>query len=87
MVKTTPSRANGRSIGQRAHIAGDLCHITAGDVSRGLVADAELETSRTPIDELDGLPGLEGGDSSINVLSSNIATKEQNTSHCFEMNT
>jgi len=56
-------------------------------VSRGLVADTELETSRTPIDELDGLPGLDGGDSSINVLRSNIATKEQNTSHCFEMNT
>jgi hypothetical protein len=48
---------------------------------RGLVADAELEASRAPVDELDGALGLEGGDGSVGVVGDDVAAVQQARGH------
>ena len=52
---------------EHADGAVDLGQVAVGDGLRGLVADADLETSGAPVDELDGGLGLEvrDGDSAI----------------------
>jgi hypothetical protein len=63
------------------HSAVDLGEIAVGHVLRRLVADTDLETSRAPVDELDGALGLEGSDSAVDVLGDNITTVEQAGGH------
>lgn len=48
---------------------------------RGLVADAKLEASGAPVDELDGTLGLEGGNRSVGVVGNNITTVQQACGH------
>lgn len=46
-----------------------------------LVADTNLETSRAPVDELDGALGLEGSHGAVGLLRDNVTTVEQASSH------
>lgn len=59
----------------------DLGKVSVGDVLRRLVADTELESSWAPVNELDGPPGLEGGDSRVGVLGDNVTAVEQAGGH------
>lgn len=63
------------------HCAVDLGQVAVGDLLRGLVADANLEASGAPVDELDGALGLEAGNSSVRVLWHDIAAVEQAGGH------
>ena len=81
VVETAPRCRDGRRVRQHAHAAGHLGEITAGNVGGRLVADTELETSGTPIHELNGPAGLDDADSRIDILGNNIATIEQGTRH------
>lgn len=65
------------------HCAVDLGEIAVGNHLRGLVADTNLETSRAPVDELDGTLGLEGGHSSVSILGDDITTVQQASGHVF----
>jgi hypothetical protein len=65
VVKTSPGFGNGSGVGQHADGTGDLGNITVGNNSGGLVVDTDLETSRAPVNELNGSLGLDGSDSSI----------------------
>lgn len=76
-----PGLGNGGGVGQHAHGAVDLGEVAVGHRLRGLVADTDLETSRAPVDELDGALGLEVGDGLVRVLGDNIATVQQARSH------
>ena len=76
VVKTAPSGRNGSCVGQHAHAASDLGQVTTGDIGGGLIADAEFETSRTPVDELDGALGLDDTDGSVDVLGDDVTTVE-----------
>ena len=81
VVETAPGGRDGGGVGQHAHATGNLGQITTGDIGGGLVADTKLETSRTPVDELDGALGLDDADGSVDVLRDDITTVEQSTSH------
>lgn len=59
----------------------DLRQVTVRYKLRWLVADTNLETSRTPIDELDGPLCLDAGNSSMDLLGHNIATVKQASGH------
>lgn len=63
------------------HSAVDLGEIAVGHDLWGLVADTDLETSRAPVDELDGTLGLESGNSLVGVLGDDVSTVEQASSH------
>jgi hypothetical protein len=45
----------------------------------------DLESSGTPIHELDRSFGLDAGDCSLHVLGSDVATVQQATSHCGQV--
>ena len=85
VVETAPGGRDGSGVGQHAHATGNLGQVTTGDVGGSLIADAELETGRAPVDELDGALGFDDADSSVDVLGDDVATVEQSTSHCWEL--
>ena len=47
----------------------------------GLVADAKLEASRAPVDELDRALGLESGDGGVGVVGDNVTAVQQARGH------
>merc|ERR1712032_1524627 len=75
----------GHSSGVGNHCAGahDLGEIATRHHSRWLVVDAALETSGTPVDELDGALGLDGGHGGVHVLRDDITTVHQAHGHVF----
>merc|ERR1712032_117935 len=75
----------GHSSGVDNHCAGahDLGEIATRHHSRWLVVDAALETSGTPVDELDGALGLDGGHGGVHVLRDDITTVHQTHGHVF----
>ena len=52
MIETSPGFGNGGGVAQHAHRPLHLGKVTARNNGRGLVVDADLETSWTPVDEL-----------------------------------
>lgn len=81
VVKSTPRGRDGGRVGKHAKAAGNLRQVTARDVRWWLVADAELEAGRAPVDELNGALGLDDGDSSVDVLGDDVTTVEKSTRH------
>jgi hypothetical protein len=80
-----PSLTNGSGVGQHAHGTVDGCEVTVGDVLGWLVADTDLESSRAPVDELNGALGLEVCNSSVGVLGDNVTTVQQAGSHVLSV--
>ena len=68
-------------IERNLHSAVNLGQIAVGDLVRRLVADTKLETSRAPVDELNGALGLEGSDGSVGVVGNNVTAVEQAGGH------
>jgi len=81
MVEAAPGGRDGSGVGQHAHATGNLGQVTTRDIGGGLIADTELETGRTPVNELDGALGLDDADGSVDVLGDDITTVEQSASH------
>src|SRR4051812_27798747 len=65
----------------KLHSTVNLCEIAVRKVLRSLVADTKLETSRAPVDKLNGALGLERGDSSVSVVGNDVTTVQQAGSH------
>lgn len=63
------------------HSAVEVGEVAVGHLLRRLVADTNLETSRAPVDELDGALGLEGSHGGVSLLGDNVTTVEQASSH------
>ena len=76
VVKSRPGFGNRRRIGQHAHGTLDFGAVATRNHSRRLVVDADLETSRAPVDELNALLRLDHGDGGIDVLGDDIATPQ-----------
>jgi hypothetical protein len=50
-------------------------------VRRGLVADAELESGRTPVNELDGALGLDDGDGGTDIFRDDVPAVQESARH------
>ena len=66
---------------ENLHSALEVGKVAVGDLLGRLVADTDLETSRAPVDELDGALGLERGDGSVGLLGDDITTVQQASGH------
>merc|ERR1719326_2788719 len=83
VVDTGQSLGHSGGVGNHGAGAHDLGKIATGHHSGWLVVDAALETSGTPVHELDGALGLDGGNSSVHVLGDDITTVHQAHGHVF----
>ena len=72
VVKTGPGLGDGGGVAQHAHGTLHLGEIATWHNSWWLVVDADLESGGTPVDELDGPLGLDGGDGGVDVLGDNM---------------
>ena len=72
-------------VGNHASTAGHLGQVTSGNGGGGLVVDTALETGGTPIDELDGPLGLDGGDGSRDFLGDDVSTVHQTGGHVLAL--
>ena len=81
MVKTGPCLGDGSGVAQHADGTLHLGQISSWDDSRGLVVDANLEASGTPVDKLDGTLGLDGGNGGIDILGDDISAVEHAAGH------
>lgn len=68
---------------ENLHSAVDLGQVAVGNHLRGLVADTNLETSRAPVNELDGALGFQGGNGAVDIIGDNISTVQQAGGHVF----
>nr|ACN31580.1 unknown [Zea mays] len=81
VVESGPGLGDGGGVGQHADSALEVGKVAVGDLLGRLVADTDLETSRAPVDELDGALGLERGDGSVGLLGDDITTVQQASGH------
>lgn len=72
-------------LGKHAQAAGGLGEVTTRNLSGGLSADTELEASRAPVDELNRLLGLDGGDSVLCVLGTDVTPVQQAARHVLAL--
>ena len=85
VVETGPSGGDGSSVGQHAERSRDLGEISTRNERGGLVADTELETGRTPVDELDGPLGLDVDDGGVDVPGHTVSSVKQTGGHVFTL--
>jgi hypothetical protein len=83
VINSGEDLSNGSRVGNHAHGSHDLGKITTWYYSWWLIVNTTLETSWAPIDELDGSLGLDGGNSSIDILGDDITTIHKAASHVF----
>merc|ERR1712025_1289281 len=83
VVNAGQSLGHGGRVGNHGAGAHDLGEIATRHHGGWLVVDAALETSRTPVDKLDGALGLDGSNSSVHVLGDDVTTVHQAHSHVF----
>jgi hypothetical protein len=74
VVKAGEHLGDGRGVGDHAHGTLHLGKISSRYNGRGLVVDTTLETSRGPVNELNGSLGLDGSNGSVDVLGYNISS-------------
>jgi len=85
MIQTSPSFSDGCGVTQHAYSTLHLGQVPTRHNSGWLIVDSDLKASRTPINKLDSALGLDGGNSSINILGHNITPVEEAASHVFAM--
>jgi len=81
VVQARPGLGDGGGVGEHADGPGDLGDITSGDDDGGLVVDANLEAGGAPVDELDGLLGLDVGNGAVDVLGDDVSAVEEAAGH------
>lgn len=85
VVQSGPCGGDRRRVGQHAERSGDLGEVTSGYERWRFVADTELETGGTPVDELNRSLGLDLGDGGVDVLGNDITSVQQATGHVFAL--
>ena len=85
VVHAGQDTGNGGGVGHHAHGALDLGNVAARNNGGGLVVDTNLEGRGAPVNELDGALGLDGDDSSVNVLGDNISSVHHAASHVLSV--
>mmetsp|Transcript_30916 Transcript_30916/g.59626 ORF Transcript_30916/g.59626 Transcript_30916/m.59626 type:complete len:350 (+) Transcript_30916:38-1087(+) len=81
VVNSGEDLSDGSGVGDHANGTLDLCKITSRDNRRRLVVDSALETGRRPVNELNGTLGLDGGNSSVDILGDDVTTVHEAASH------
>merc|ERR1719500_298894 len=81
MVKPGPGLSNGRCIAKHAHSPADFGQVATRNNGRGLVVNAYLEASRTPVHKLDAPLGLDGGNGSIDIPGDDVTPVEETACH------
>jgi hypothetical protein len=81
VIQTCPCLSDGSGVGQHADGTLNLGQIASWNDSWWLIVDADLEASWTPVDELDGALGLDGGDGSVDILRDNITAVQHAAGH------
>ena len=81
VVESRPGLGNGGGVGQHADCTLHFGQIASRNDRRWLIVDADLEASRTPVDELDRTLGLDGCYGSIYVLGNDVSAVEHAASH------
>ena len=76
---------NSRGVGDHAHGTLHLGEISTGNDGRRLVVDTALETSRGPVNELDGSLGLDGSNGSVDILGHNISSVHETAGHVLSV--
>lgn len=85
VIKSGEDFSDSGGVGNHANSSHDLSKITSWDNGGWLVVDTSLETSWAPVDELDGSLGLNGGNSSVDILGDDITSVHHAASHVFTM--
>jgi hypothetical protein len=85
MIDSGEYLSDGSGVGDHAYSAHNLGEITTWDNCWGLVVDSALESSWTPVDELDGTFGLDGCDSGVDILGDDITTVHHTASHVLSV--
>jgi len=85
MIESAEDLSNGGGVADHAASSHNLGEITSRYNCGGLIVDSDLESSWTPIDELNGSLGLNGGNSGIDVFGDNISSVHHGASHIFSM--
>jgi len=85
VVQAGPGLSDSCGVGQHADGTLNLGQVTTRHNSGWLVVDADLESSGTPVNKLDGPLGLDGSDGSIDILGDNVAPVEEATGHVLAM--
>merc|ERR1719225_1830311 len=81
VVKPGPGLGNGGGVREHAHGPLHLGQVAAWHNSGGLVVDAHLETSGTPVNKLDAPLGLDGGNGSVHILGHHVSSVEEAAGH------
>jgi len=77
--------SDGSGVGNHAHGALHLGKVSSRNNGRRLIVDTALETSRGPVDELNGTLGLDGSNSGVDVFRDDITTVHKAASHVFSV--
>ncbi|KAJ8981683.1 hypothetical protein NQ317_017304 [Molorchus minor] len=83
VIKPSPSLGDGRCVRQHAYSTLHLSQITTRNNGGRLVVDANLKTSGTPVNKLDGTLGLDGGNGCIYVFRYYISPIQHTAGHVF----
>merc|ERR1719281_2347587 len=81
MVDAGEYLSDGRGVGDHAHSALHAGKVAARHDGRRLVVDTALEAGGAPVNELDGALGLDGSDSSVDILRDYITTVHEAARH------
>mmetsp|Transcript_18196 Transcript_18196/g.25015 ORF Transcript_18196/g.25015 Transcript_18196/m.25015 type:complete len:226 (-) Transcript_18196:711-1388(-) len=83
VVNARQGLGNGGGVGNHAHSALHTGKITTRHHGGRLVVNTALETSGAPVHKLNGSLGLDGGDSSVDILGDNITSVHHTARHVF----
>lgn len=90
VVQTRPGLGDGGGVGQHRDGSVDRGQTTVGggrswDGNGLLIVDADLETSRAPLDQVERGLGLEGCNSSVAVAGNDVSTVQQSDGHVLSV--
>ena len=85
VVDATERFSNGGGVGNHADGALDSGKVATRNDSRRLVVNAALETSGAPVDKLNGALGLDGRNSSVDVLGDNVTAVHEAARHVLSV--
>ncbi|KPP56645.1 hypothetical protein Z043_125721, partial [Scleropages formosus] len=81
VVQASPGLCDGGRVAQHAHSPLNLGQVSTWNHSRGLVVNANLETSGTPVHKLDGALRLDGGYGSVHIFGHHVTAVQQAARH------
>jgi len=85
VIQSRENFGNSSRVGNHADGSHDLGQVSTGNNGRGLIVDSDFETSRAPVNELDGSFSFNGGNRGVNVFRDNISSVHHGAGHVFSV--